>query len=70
MDWCGSSSREPALHMQSPEFKPQSHQKQYKQKGWGHGSSGRALASYVQGPGFNLQYEQGKKAELSYSAEC
>jgi hypothetical protein len=29
MDWrCGSSSREPALQAQSPQFKPQSHQKE------------------------------------------
>jgi hypothetical protein len=31
MDWrCGSSHRVPALQVQSPEFKPQSHQKKKK----------------------------------------
>jgi hypothetical protein len=28
MDWSGSSIRVPALHIQSPEFKPKSHQKE------------------------------------------
>jgi hypothetical protein len=33
MDWrCGSSNRIPALHVQSTEFKPQSHQKKKKGK--------------------------------------
>jgi hypothetical protein len=36
MDWkCGSSSRVPTLQMQSPEFKPQSHQKKKKSSKYG-----------------------------------
>jgi hypothetical protein len=33
MDWrCGSSCREPSMEAQSPEFKPQSHQKKKKER--------------------------------------
>jgi hypothetical protein len=33
MDWrCGSSTRAPALQVQNPEFKPQSHQKEKEKK--------------------------------------
>jgi hypothetical protein len=33
MDWrCGSSRKSPALQSQSPEFKPQSHQKKKKKR--------------------------------------
>jgi hypothetical protein len=33
MNWkCGSSSRVPALQVQNPEFKPQSHQKKRKKE--------------------------------------
>jgi hypothetical protein len=32
------------------------YQKQNTNKGWGHGSSSRALAHHMRGHGFNLQY--------------
>jgi hypothetical protein len=56
MYWrCGSSSRVPALQVQNPEFKPQSHQKQKKGSVKDHSRSAILGCLYTQPTEMNMR---------------